>query len=214
MVLKNILIFLLIGLTFNSLKSQSFFDSKSFVVNGMFGPGKISYYFKETPSYIVAADQDAVAYSPSWSLSIEKFYWLNSRFNFSLALSYLSVSKNTSRNHVPSWFDFNEKLSQGFIHLIPNISMNLPDDNFRIIVGAGIGSIISERESSNAVEDLDFTIESGFSIKVIKQLFLEIKWIQGLTKYDYRVGMPVHIPTYFKYHSFQFGIQYVIHENK
>jgi hypothetical protein len=69
------------------------------------------------------------------------------------------------------------------------------------------------QESSNAEGDLDFALETGGSLQVSNKFLLNAGLIYGLTKYDYIIGMPIQTPSYFKYHTFQFGLAYILHEN-
>ena len=206
------------GLAFNSIKSQSFFDSKNFSLTGSFGPGKILFYFDHTPTYISAADQEASEYSPSWSLKLDQSFWLNKRFDFSIGISYLTITEKTQQTAKPDWFKFNaKKLSQGFMHIVPSFQIKLPDERFVIKSGFRLGTAsfigsTSARNSSHSLGGLhaDIDLETGASIRIYKRFHLEIGWIQGLTKYDYIITSPIVSEIYFKYHSFQFGIKYIL----
>lgn len=209
---------ILVCLTFNSIKSQTFFSSKDISFNINYGYGKIGYYFMYTPTYIGAAGNDAVEYSPSYSFKLEKTFWLNDRFDFSLGLGHITITEKTTQTAKPGWFDFDDKvLSQSFVHFIPSFRIKLPDERFTINIGIRMGSASfiggsDARDSSNSLGELhaDFDSECGASIRISKKLFLEMAWIQGLTKYDYSVGTPEPYVSFFKYHSFQFGLRYIL----
>jgi hypothetical protein len=211
-----------VGLAFNSIKSQSFFDSKDLSFTASYGYGKIQFFLEHTPTYIGAADQNAVEYSPSWNFELEKSYWINDRFNFSLGLSHITITEKTNQTAKPDWFDISEKnLSQGFIHLTPSLNIRLPDERFSVNLGIRIGTASffgsnDARESSHSLGTLHADIDSEFGVSVLlsKRFYIDAEWINGLTKYDYMVAVPVSSVTYFKYHSFQFGIRFIIRHGK
>jgi hypothetical protein len=208
-----------VGLTFNTLKSQTFFESNDISLNINYGYGKIVYYFNYTPTYIGAANNEAAEYSPSWSFKVEKSFWLNDRFDFSLGLGHITITEKTRQTAKPDWFDNDDKsLTQGFFHIIPCIRVKLPDKRFSINLGLRMGtaSFIGSsdaRFSSNSFGELhaDIDTEFGASILINKKLFLEAAWIHGLTKYDYFGAAPA---TFYKYHSFQFGLRYILRNEK
>jgi hypothetical protein len=202
------------GLTFNSIKSQSFFSGKNLSVTANYGTGKIVYFDDYTPRYIDGADQEAVDYSPSWSFSLQETFWLNDRFDFYFGLSHITITEKTHFTAKPSWFPYSEEnLSQGFIHLTPGFKMKLPDDKFTINLGARMGfpNLIG---NTKAEFQFDFCLESGASIRFANKLFFKPELIYGITKYDYGTSAPVFGVSYFKYHAFQLGIEYVLHANK
>lgn len=207
---RNILIVLIIGLAQNIVLSQSFFSGKELSVFATYGLSRVQWYNDHIPRYPIGSDQDADGYSPSWSLGLEKNYYLNNFFDFSIGLSYLRVSE-THNVPKPGWLQFDGN-SQGFIHLKPTFHIKFPDDRFIINLGFRIGFIdqASDRYSSNSFGDMDMDLETGFTIPVLKKWSLRAEWIHGLTRYDYIISMPVESPNYYKYHSFQFGLNYII----
>ena len=217
---RNIFFVLFVGLTFNSLKGQSFFSSKNLSISTTYGCGKIQYFFEHSPSIVFSADAKAIEYSPTWSFKIGKTFWLNDRFDFSIALSHITLSEKTKNTALPYWFGASDKIfTQGFFHFIPSIIVKLPDDRFNIKVGIRIGTAnfignYLTRQSSNSFLSSDNALESGSSIRIARRWFLEGDLVYGLTRYDYTVGMPIEAISYFKYHSFQLGIKYVLHEAK
>lgn len=212
---------LLVCLTFNSIKSQTFFSSKDLSFNINYGYGKIGYYFTHTPTYISVANNEAVEYSPSYSFKLEKSFWLNNRFDFSLGIGHLTITEKTQQTAKPPWFFGENGLSQSFIHIIPSFRIKFPDERFTINVGIRMGcaSLIGgseARDSSNSLGEFgaDFDSECGASIRISNKLFLEMAWIYGLTKYDYQVSTPEPYISFFKYHSFQFGLRYILSNGK
>lgn len=207
-----------LSLAFNTVKSQTFFSAKDLSFNINYGYGKIGYYFMYTPAYISAANNEAVEYSPSYSFKLEKSFWLNDRFDFSIGIGHLTVTEKTIQTAKPPWFDLSDKvLSQSFIHIIPSFRIKLPDDRFTINLGIRMGCAAliggsEARDSSNSLGEFgaDFDSECGASILISNKLFLEMAWIQGLTKYNYSVGTPEPYISFFKYHSFQFGLRYIL----
>ncbi|MEP6794066.1 MAG: hypothetical protein ABJB16_07050 [Saprospiraceae bacterium] len=217
---SNIFLVLIVGLTFNSVKSQSFFSSKNVSVSSSYGCGKIQYFADHSPSIVFSADPKVIEYSPSWSFKIGKTFWLNNRFDFSIALSHITLTEKSKNVALPYWFDFSEKhYRQGFFHIIPSIILKLPGDRFNIKVGLRLGTAnfignYLTRQSSNSFLSGDIALESGSSIRISKRWFLEGDLVYGFTRYDYTIGMPVEGISYFKYHSFQLGIRYILHEAK
>ncbi len=218
--IKNILFSFFIALAFNSLKSQSFFSSKNLSVSSTYGWGKIQYFFEHSPSTIAAADEKAIKYSPSWSFKIEKTFWLNKQFDFSIAFSHITMTEKSKNTALPYWFDYSDKhYTQGFFHFIPSICVKLPDDRFNLKVGLRLGTAnfignYAARQSSNSFLSGDIALDSGSSIRIAKRWFVEGNFIYGFTRYDYVIGMPVAAVSYYKYHTFQLGIRYILHETK
>ena len=205
-------------LSFGNIYSQEFFNNKNLSLAASFGLGKIQYYVDYTPVYIGAGDQEAIEYSPSWDIRMDKCFYLNSLLDFSIGLSLLTITEKTHNTAKPSWFGFNEKnLMQGFMHIIPEIKIKLPSDKFTFNLGLRMGTAsffghTTARSSSNALGEInaDFSLESGMAVTVSKRWSLECLWIQGLTKYDYAVTMPVQSVVFYKYHSFLAGVRYIL----
>ncbi len=207
-----------LSLTFNTVKSQTFFSSKDLSVSINYGYGKIGYYFMYTPAYIGAADDEAVEYSPSYSFKLEKSFWLNDRFDFSLGVSHITITEKSDHTARPlDWLGFGEEnITQGFLHLIPSFRIKLPDDRFSINLGIriGAGSNINSngtRASSNSLLHMDFASDIGTSVMISKRFSVEAGWVFGLTKYDFDDDL---YTTFFKYHSFQFGLRYILSNGK
>lgn len=205
-------------LTINPLGSQTFFSSKDLSFNINYGFGKIGYYHIYTITYIGASDNKAVGYSPSYSFKLEKGFWLNNRFDFYLGIGHLTITEKSKQTAKPSWISFGSKeLSQSFIHIMPTIKVKLHDERFTINLGLRMGTASffggsPARSTSNSLGRLyaDFDSECGASIRIMNKLFMEIAWIHGLTKYNYTISTPVPNVSFFKYHSFQFGLRYII----
>jgi|GEM_PF-4395826 len=211
---KKLIFVLLLGLTFNLVKSQSFFNTKNLSFTANYGTGKIIYFFDYTPTFINSADQEAVEYSPSWSFSVQEDFWLNDRFDFYFGLSHITLKEKTHNTARPSWFPYSEEnLTQGFIHLTPGFKVKLPDDKFTFNLGVRIGSpnLIG---NTHAEFQFDMCLESGASIRFANRLFFRPALVYGLTKYDYATSAPVFGVRYFKYHAFQLGVEYILHEKK
>jgi hypothetical protein len=217
-IVKRIFLLFLALLAFADVYSQEFFSGKNLSLAASFGLGKIQFYHEYTPVYIGAGDEEAIEYSPSWDIRADKRFYINNLLDFSVGLSLLTITEKTHNTAKPYWFGFNEKnLMQGFMHIIPGIRVKLPSDKFTFNLGLRMGTAsffghTTARPTSNALGEVyaDFTLESGFALAVSKRWSVECLWMQGLTKYDYSVGMPVQSITFFKYHSFLAGVRYIL----
>jgi Outer membrane protein beta-barrel domain len=217
---RNYLVALILVLAYNNLISQHSFYGKQISISANYGIGKIQFYNNFTPVYIQLAGQDAVEYSSSWSIDLDKLYNINKYFDLSLGLSYLVLTEKSNNTTTPPWFKFDAKhLSQDFLHLVPKLLLKFSEEKYVINFGVRLGTInfvgdLESRESSHSLGSVhaDFAFEGGASYKLYNPLSLNIKWINGLTKYNYQVAFPDESVTYFKYHSFQVGLKYVIHE--
>jgi len=217
--IKSIILILIVsGLAFTESKSQSFFDAKNLSVNVNYGLGKIGYFVQYTPVYIIASNDDAVEYSPSWSFKLDQSFWLNDRFDFSLGVSHITITEKSDHTARPlDWLGFGEEnITQGFLHLIPSFRIKLPDDRFTINLGIRIGAASNinsngTRASSNSLLHMDFASDLGTAVMISKRFSVEAGWVFGLTKYDFDDDL---YTTFFKYHSFQFGIRYILSNGK
>jgi hypothetical protein len=218
--LRKFIFFLLIVFSSGHLRAQLFLESKGSSISASFGLGKAQYFSNHTLVYLLAADDEAIKYSDSWSFSYDRIFFLTPHLDFSIGLSHLTIRERTRNTALPSWFIFSDKkLSQGFFHVVSGINIRLADDRFSPYLGlrSGIANFISKRhasEASNAFADLDFAADVGISIKMIEHLKFNLKLIYGLTRYDYSITQPVVSHDYFKYHSFQLGLSYAYQSKK
>jgi hypothetical protein len=209
-------VILLLFFQVTKVKSQQYFSFRA-----GFGAGKIQYYENFHPVFFSGPEDEDLKYSPAWTFSAKSTWSISKNIDFSLAFSHLTI---TSKYMVvlPNWHGFNEeKLSQGFIHLVPAISIKAPDDRFRLNCGIRFGTAspfgaAKARDSSNSLGALnaDIGLTNEFQFRVKKYFLLGIEWIEGLTYYEYFEGM---IPgtnekyySFFKYRSFQLTLEYEI----
>jgi len=207
-----------LGLSIPISYGQSFLDRRHYSVSVEYGYGKIQYYDNHTPVYTIGSDENAPKYSPSWQIKLDGTWLLSHRFDFVFALSHLTITEKYSSNLSPDWEGFGEDhLIQGFLHITPAINIKLPDDRFKINLGfrMGMANLIGNtniRGSSKSLGPLhaDLCIETGFIVRCSNKLAIETNWIEGLSKYDYTVSMPVVFVNYFKYRSFLVGVKYLM----
>lgn len=210
---------MILGLSIPMMYGQSFLDIRHFGIGAEYGYGKIQYYNDYTPAYVIGSDDHAHQYSPSYQIEVNGSWWLSPMFDFSLSMSHLTVTEKYENNLTPDWEGIGEDhLIQGFLHLTPGIKIKLPEDRFTIDLGIRLGTAnlfgnTTIQGSSNSLGSLhaDFGIESGFTILCSRKIAFEACWIEGLSKYDYTVSMPITSINYFKYRSFLFGINYLMY---
>jgi hypothetical protein len=198
------------------VKSQQYFS-----FGAGFGVGKIQYYENFHPVFLSGAEDEDLKYSPAWTFSAKSTWIISKNIDFSLALSHLTITSNTGAV-LPDWFGFNEeKLTQGFIHIVPAISIKTPDERFRLNSGIKFGTAspfgaAKARSSSHSLGSLhaDIGLTNEFQYRINKYFRLGIEWIEGLTYYNYFEG---EIPgtdekyySFFKYRSFQLTVEYEI----
>lgn len=210
------------GLSMHLMYGQSFLERRNYSISGGYGFGKIQYYVDYSPVYTIGSDRNAPKYSPSWQIKFEGTWWLTHIFDFSLGLSHTTITEKYENNLSPGWAGIGEDhLVQGFLHMIPCINIKLPDDRFKINLGLrfGTGSLIGNtfiRGTSNTLGSIggDLCLESGFSILFGKKIAFETTWVEGLSRYDYVISMPVNSINFFKYRTFLFGLKYLFYAKK
>ena len=213
--LKLSLLSLLLWLSFNNVKGQLFSDFKSYSLSVGYGVGKIQYYANNHPVITIGSNNEKLKYSPSLYLAIKGRWNLFNKVDFTLAIEHTTVTENNSTSQVPTWAGFGEKkLIQGFQHITPSISLTFRKDLFSISSGFRMGTAsfignTNARETSNSVGGLDFGYITGCSIRIFNNTFVEINWIQALTKYGI---IQNDLASFYKYHLFSFGLSYIFHE--
>lgn len=198
---------------------QSFLERTHYGISITYGYGKIQYYSDYIPVYVTGSNEDDPKYSPSWQIKMDGTWWMSNRLDLSFGICHVTITERYDDNLKPSWAGIGEEhLVQGFLHLSPSLNIKLPDDRFKINLGVrlGIPSFFGNTNiqgSSNALGKIhaDICLENGFSLNLSKKFSIEVAWIEGISKYDYSVGMPVASIDYFKYRTFLFGIKYKLY---
>ncbi len=214
-----IAIFFLTGLPMFKIHGQSFMERRHFGVSLAYGYGKIQYYSDYIPVYVIGSNADDPKYSPSWQIKLDGTWWMCKQLDISFAICHITITEKYDDNLKPSWAGIGEEhLVQSFLHLSPSVNIKLPDDRFKINLGVRLGipsffGNTSIHGSSNSLGGIhaDVCIETGFSLALSKTIITEISWLEGISKYDYSVGMPVASIDYFKYRTFLFGIKYKLY---
>ena len=188
------------------------------------GAGKIQYYDSFHPVFLSGPGNEDLRYSPAWTLSVKSNWIISKNFDFSIALSHLTLTSN-NESVLPNWRGFWENnLIQGFFHFAPAISLKLSDKQIRLNSGIRFGTAspfgsARARESSNSLRSLhaDIGLTNEFQFRINKKFLLGIEWIEGLSYYDYSSGLVDGTNdkyySFFKYRTFQLTCEYEIHRN-
>ncbi len=188
------------------------------------GPGKIQYYDNYHPVFFGGPLDEDLKYSPSWSILVKSTWNLSQQLCFSLALSHLTIT-STHETVLPDWKGpYENKLTQGFIHILPAVSIMTPSKKFQYSIGMRIGTAnpfgeAKARSSSHTLGSLhlDTGISNEFMYKLNNDFNFGIDWIEGLTYYEYYkdlvIGTNETYVSFFKYRAFQLKIEYEFNSN-
>jgi len=209
------------GVVILLLSAPNAISQQHFSIQVGMGLGKIQYYDNYHPVFFSGQLDEDLKYSPSWNIMMKSTWALSKQFYFSLALSHLTIT-STHESVVPAWAGPNEnQLTQGFIHILPAISILTPSKRFQYSSGIRIGSAnpigdARARESSHTLGSLhlDIAISNEFKYKLNNSYYFGIDWIEGLTYYEYYkdviIGTNEIYVSFFKYRSFQLTFEYEI----
>ena len=197
-------------------KAQQYF---SFRVG--LGPGKVQFYENFHAIFLSGPGNEDIKYSPAWTFSGKSTWKIGENINFSLALSHITVTADKDAVRPPSWGgSYENNLNQGFIHLVPTLSLKGVNDRFCFNTGIRFGTAspfgddARAKESSHSFGNTDIGLTNEFQFRINKKFLIGIEWVEGLTYYDYfettDPGTDESYYSFFKYRSFQLTCEYEI----